>query len=131
MNPVTWFSIPAEDIDQAQVFYSEAFGWEVQPLTKESNDTYDYSVVINSESEDNFDPKKTSRVNGCLVKRSTGITTPVVLVEVEDLDESARKVVAAGGSVVSDKIPMKSFNGVFILIRDPEGNMVEVFKTNA
>jgi predicted enzyme related to lactoylglutathione lyase len=64
------------------------------------------------------------------VKKATGITTPVVLVEVDDLDESARKIVAAGGTVVSERIPMKSLNGEFILIKDPEGNMVEIFETN-
>jgi predicted enzyme related to lactoylglutathione lyase len=65
-----------------------------------------------------------------LLKKATGITTPVVLVEVDDLDESARKIVAAGGTVVSERIPMKSLNGEFILIKDPEGNMVEIFETN-
>jgi predicted enzyme related to lactoylglutathione lyase len=130
MNPVTWFSIPAEDVDRASTFYNQAFGWQVQPRTQETNDIYDYNVVINSESDVNFNPVSTARVNGCIVKKATGISTPVVLVEVDDLEAAARKVLAAGGSVVSGQIPMKSLDGVFVLVRDPDGNMVEVFKAN-
>src|SRR5687768_9499902 len=131
MNPVTWFSIPADDVDQATAFYREAFGWRVQPRTTEPNAVFDYNVVVNSDSDENFNPVATARVNGCIVKKATGISTPVVLVEVSDLEEAARRVLAAGGSVVSEKIPMKSLNGAFILVRDPEGNMVEVFQANA
>lgn len=130
MNPVTWFSIPAQDTNRAAGFYSSAFGWKVQPVTKEADDAYDYNVVVNSVSNEDFEPERTSRVNGCIVRRATGITMPVVLVEVDDLDETARRVVAGGGTVVSEKKPMKSLNGVFILVKDPEGNMVEVFESN-
>jgi predicted enzyme related to lactoylglutathione lyase len=130
MDPVTWFSIPAQDTTRAAQFYSKAFGWSVQPPTKEDDTVFDYNVVLNSKSDENFVSGETGRVNGCIVKKATGITTPVVLVEVEDLDESAQRILAAGGSVVSEKIPMKTLNGVFILARDPEGNMIEIFKPN-
>jgi predicted enzyme related to lactoylglutathione lyase len=130
MDPVTWFSIPAQDTDRATAFYSKVFGWKVQPPTKESDAIYNYNVVINSASDASFAPERTSRINGCIVRKATGITTPVVLVEVDDLDESARKVVAAGGTVVSERISMRSLNGDFILVKDPEGNMVEIFSSN-
>lgn len=129
--PVTWFSLPADDIEKAKRFYAHAFGWKIEPLTKEANDIYDYNVAVSSESDRSFQPGEPGRVNGCLVKRATGITTPVVLVEVPDLDEAATKIVAAGGTVVSGKVPMRSLNGAFLLVKDPEGNMLEVFQPNA
>jgi predicted enzyme related to lactoylglutathione lyase len=130
MNPVTWFSIPAEDTKRSAAFYRQAFGWQVEPLTEETNDVFDYNVVVNSDSNEQYVSNEKGRLNGCIVKKATGIAHPVVLVEVEDLDEAARKIVAAGGSVVSAKIPMKSLNGVFILAKDPEGNLVEIFRPN-
>lgn len=130
MDPVTWFSIPAQDTGRAAAFYSKVFGWKVQPTTKEDDAVFDYNVVVNSASDENFVSKQAGRVNGCIVKKATGITTPVVLVEVEDLEESARSVVTAGGTVVSERIPMKSLNGDFMLVKDPEGNMVEIFESN-
>jgi predicted enzyme related to lactoylglutathione lyase len=131
VNPVTWFSIPARDTDRLTSFYSSVFGWKPQPLTTESDHAFDYNVLVNSPSDENFNPRNTSRVNGCIVKKDTGIDTPVVLIEVEDLDQAAEKVIAEGGTVVSEKIPMKTLNGVFFLAKDPEGNMVEVFRSNA
>ncbi|MGH7718745.1 MAG: VOC family protein [Steroidobacteraceae bacterium] len=130
MNPVTWFSIPANDTEKVAAFYGSAFGWELQSRTKEDNSDFDYNVALTAESDENFDPHQRARVNGCIVKRATGITMPVVLIEVGSLDEAAHKVKSAGGKVVSETIPMKSLGGAFFLALDPEGNMVEVFARN-
>jgi predicted enzyme related to lactoylglutathione lyase len=130
MYPVTWFSIPAQDTKKVAAFYNSAFGWELQSLTKEDSSDFDYNIALTAESDDNFDPRERARINGCIVKKATGITMPVVLIEVERLDESARKVKAAGGKVVSEEIPMKSLDGAFFLALDPEGNMMEVFAKN-
>jgi predicted enzyme related to lactoylglutathione lyase len=117
-------------VGRAIAFYNDVFGWQVQPPTKETDAAFDYNVLLNSPSDEQFNPEQTSRVNGCIVKKATGISTPVVLVEVDDLDTSAAKVVAAGGSVVSARVPMKTLNGDFILVKDPEGNMLEIFEYN-
>lgn len=131
MNPVTWFSIPADDIEQAKVFYNKAFGWSVQPETKEADDRYSFNIALTSPDNDaEYNPTKPATVNGCIVKKATGITAPIVLLEVDNLDAAAQKVEAAGGSIVSEKILMKSLNGSFILVKDPEGNMLELFASN-
>jgi uncharacterized protein len=130
MNPVTWFSIPAEDTERANEFYHKAFGWKVLPLTQEQNHLYDFNVALTSDSDKEFNPKQSGRVNGCIVKKAIGIDTPVVLIEVDDLEEAAQRVEAAGGTVVSDVIPMQSLNGAFMLVKDAEGNILELFKTN-
>ena len=67
-------------------------------------------------------------LNGCIVKRSIGLPTPAVLVEVEDLDTAISKVVKAGGKVMTEKIPMASLGGIFVLVTDTEGNYVELFQ---
>lgn len=99
MNPVTWFSIPAEDVDGAKRFYHEAFGWDIQPEIKEADDRYSFTIALTtSENDDEFSPTVPSVINGCVVKKSIGVSTPVVLVAVDDLGQAARKVEAAGGS---------------------------------
>lgn len=130
MNPVTWFSIPAEDTEKVNEFYRKAFGWKILPLTQESNHLYDFNVALTAESDEEFNPKQSGRVNGCIVKKAIGVDTPVVLIEVDDLDAAAQKVKAAGGTVVSEVIPMQSLNGAFMLVKDVEGNILELFKTN-
>lgn len=129
--PVTWFSIPADDVAKATGFYRDAFGWKVEPLTREANAVYDYNVVVNAESDSAYVARERGRVNGCIIKRATGITAPAMLVEVPDLDAAARKIVAAGGTIVSDKVPMRSLGGAFLLAKDPDGNVLEVFQPGA
>jgi uncharacterized protein len=126
--PVTWFSLPADDLTKAAAFYRQAFGWTTEPLTREPDETFDYHVLVSSPSHPDYSPVETGRVNGCLVKRATGVTTPAILIEVEDLDAAARRVVEAGGKVVSRTIPMRSLQGAFILVEDPEGNLLELFR---
>lgn len=131
MNPVTWFSIPADDTEAAKQFYHQAFCWDIQAETKEEDDRYSFNIALTSpDNDENLSSTKASVINGCIIKRSIGITGPIVLIEVEDLDTAARNIKAAGGRVVSEKIPMKSLNGAFILVKDPEGNMLEVFASS-
>lgn len=130
MNPVTWFSIPSDDIEKAATFYNQAFGWEMLPEIKEENSDYDFKIALNAPSDDDYVAKERGRVNGCIVKRVVGVKHPVVLVEVEDLEAAGQKIEAAGGKVVSDVIPMDSLNGKFFLATDIDGNMIEIFKNN-
>lgn len=128
-NPVTWFSIPSDDIGNAARFYEAAFGWNLLPVTKEYKSELDYQVALNSQSDDEFVSLERGRLNGCLVKKQTGITHPVVLIEVDDLDEAADRVKEAGGSVASEVIPMDTLNGDFFLAKDPDGNLLEIFRS--
>lgn len=129
MNPVTWFSIPSSDIDDTALFYANAFGWAIQPETKEPNSDFNYVMALNSPGQIT-EPDQRGRINGCIVKRETGIEHPVILIEVEDLDDAATKIESAGGTVASKTFPMESLDGSFFLARDPEGNLMEVFKPN-
>lgn len=129
-NPVTWFSIPSNDIDEATRFYEAAFDWKLLPETKEHNDTFNYKIALNSPSDKEFVADEKGRINGCIVKRETGIPHPVILIEVEDLDATAEKIKLAGGRVVSEHIPMPTLNGAFFLAQDPDNNVMEIFKSN-
>jgi predicted enzyme related to lactoylglutathione lyase len=127
-NKVTWFSIPADSLNRAAAFYNAAFNWRIEPLTMEENEDFSFHTIVNSESDENYVPNEKGAVNGCLVKRRIGLPTPAVLVEVADLDRAIEKVIDAGGEIMTEKITMKSLNAVLVLIKDPEGNYVEVFQ---
>lgn len=127
-NKVTWFSIPADDINRATTFYKEAFNWEILPETKEDEDVLSYYVALNSKSDGNYVSEERGVLNGCIVKRAIGLPSPAVLVEVDDLDAAVEKVKQAGGEIASEKVLMKSLNGHFVLVKDTEGNYVELFQ---
>ncbi len=44
-TPVTWFSIPSDDIEASARFYEQALGWELLPETKEDNEVFNYRVA--------------------------------------------------------------------------------------
>lgn len=127
-NKVTWFSVPSDDLNRATKFYNSAFGWKIEPLTKEEKDDFSYQIMVNSESDSNYIPDEKGIINGCIVKRKIGLPTPALLVEVESLDKALEMVKQAGGTIVTDKTKMPSHNGEFVLIKDTEGNYVEVFQ---
>jgi predicted enzyme related to lactoylglutathione lyase len=127
-NKVTWFSVPADNVQRAIKFYKDAFNWTIEPETKEENDTFSFYVALNSKSDVNYISDTKGVINGCIVKREIGLPTPAVLVEVDDLDVAIAKVKSAGGKLVTEKVVMKSLNGIFVLIKDTEGNYVELFQ---
>lgn len=129
-RPVTWFSLPSRDVDAAATFYRAAFGWDVRPPTREGDPTYDYRVIVDAPSDEaSFVAKRPGSINGCIVKKEIGLPTPAVLVEVPSLDAAVARVVEAGGTVVSPRTPMRSLGGAFVLVRDPDGNVFELFAT--
>lgn len=129
-NPVTWFSIPSSDPAATSRFYQDVFNWDIHPETKEPNSDFDYFVAINSPSNDMAIANEKGRINGCIVKRATGIQHPAILIGVEDFESAKIKIIENGGVIASEIIPMESLNGSFFLAKDPEGNLMEVFKTN-
>lgn len=128
-NTVTWFSIPSDDLGKSTQFYNKVFGWKVEPVTEEANHDFDFHVVVNSDSDDKYISHQKGMINGCIVKRKIGLATPAILVEVENLDAAIAKVKAAGGTLVTEKIPMRSLDGVFVLVKDLDGNLVEIFQS--
>jgi predicted enzyme related to lactoylglutathione lyase len=94
MKPVTWFSLPTDNMGRAIEFYRNVFDWDVQEATEESDALYNYHVMLNSESDDEAVPHTAGRINGCLVHRDIGLPHPAVLGEVEDLDKAVDAVIA-------------------------------------
>lgn len=127
-NKVTWFSVPAKNMQRAIKFYQQAFNWSIEPESKEADDRYSFHVAVNSKSDNNYISDTKGMINGCIVKREIGLNTPAILVEVDDLDEAVKKVEKAGGRLIAPRKEMKSLNGAFVLVEDTEGNAVELFQ---
>jgi predicted enzyme related to lactoylglutathione lyase len=128
-NKVTWFNIPTDNLEKSAKFYNSAFGWKIEPLTKEDNDDFSFHTMVNSESDKNYLSNEKGTINGCLVKRKIGLTMPCVMIEVDNLDDAIKRITEAGGEIVTEKILMKSTNGIFVLAKDPEGNFIDIFQS--
>jgi predicted enzyme related to lactoylglutathione lyase len=118
MNRVVHFEIQAEDPDRAMKFYKDVFGWSFTKWGEQ-----EYWMVMTAEKE-----SKEPGINGGLLPRPAkmppkecGTNAFTCTVQVENFDETAKKIEAAGGMIAMPKfaIPKMAWQGYFL---DTEGN---------
>ncbi|NTV52312.1 MAG: VOC family protein, partial [Candidatus Firestonebacteria bacterium] len=61
-------------------------------------------------------------INGGLFPREALVPAPVVVIGVDSIDETIKRVTAAGGKVIMPKQPIP--NGAYARIADSEGNII-------
>jgi predicted enzyme related to lactoylglutathione lyase len=123
MGGVVHFEIPADDQDRARNFYKQALGWRIDPMPE-----MNYNVVITTPMDEKTGmPKEPGAINGGMMAREGELTTPVVTVDVEDIDGTLRTIEGLGGSVVKpkDAIPGMGFYAYF---KDTEGNIMGLWQ---
>jgi predicted enzyme related to lactoylglutathione lyase len=109
MPRVVHFEIPADDPKRAVEFYSSVFGWQISQWGGPG----DYWLAGTG---DRGEPG----IDGAIMARQSGGTVTNTI-GVPDLDESMRKVVAGGGSVIQGKSTVPGI-GYMAYCRDTEGN---------
>jgi predicted enzyme related to lactoylglutathione lyase len=110
---VTWFEIPAADLDRAAKFYSEVLG---VPMKVEQLGPERLSVF----------PHEKPSVGGCVSAGGQPSAAGVVLYlnASPSLDAALNRVPAAGGEIVTPKTALPAGMGFYAKIRDTEGNVV-------
>jgi predicted enzyme related to lactoylglutathione lyase len=133
MNPVVHFEMPAEDAKRISEFYTKAFGWQAKQMGPEMGD---YVVVTTCESIEgptSSRPKNPGNINGGFFKKSPDNQFPTVVIAVDDIRESMKKVEEAGGVIIGggfkqgepDDIPGV---GLYIAFKDTEGNRIAMLQ---
>lgn len=122
MGGVVHFEIPADDQKRARKFYQEALGWQIEPVPG-----MDYSMVITTAMDDAGQPVSAGAINGGMMAREGQITSPVITVDVPDINATLKSVEELGGSVVVPKneIPGMGYTAYF---KDPEGNVLGLWE---
>jgi uncharacterized protein len=126
MDPVVHFELPAEDRKRMSEFYSEAFGWETKQLGKEHGE---YVVVSTSESDKNGLPKKPGRINGGFYTKKDDWPAqyPSVVIGVDDINESMKKIKDAGGEILGEPMEIPGY-GMYVSFFDTEGNRISIME---
>lgn len=123
MDKVVHFEIPADDTKRAQTFYSETFGWKMQDMPN-----MNYTMLTTVPMDENLMPKEPGAINGGMYKREEGSSkTPVVVIGVSSVDDSVKKVEAAGGKVLKPKIQIADM-GLYAQVTDTEGNTIGLWQ---
>ncbi len=117
MDKVVHFEIPYDEKDRASQFYSEIFGWKLIDVPK-----MEYTMIYAAKTDANNMVSEKGAINGGMFKRNGSVKQPVVVIGVQSIDETIKKVVAAGGEVITPKqrIP----NGSYARVSDSEGNVI-------
>ncbi|HEX6660110.1 MAG TPA: VOC family protein, partial [Ilumatobacter sp.] len=69
-------------------------------------------------------------INGGLMQRSDHTPSPVITIEVDDIEQSLKEVEAEGGTTVTPRTAIPGM-GAFGYFKDPEGNVMGLWETSA
>jgi len=127
MDKVVHFEIPTDDHERAKRFYGDVFGWHLQDMPTGA-DTYTFAIT--SPVDEKFQHRESGAINGGMFKRSPQLPVdkPVITIGVESIDEHARKIAAAGGSMVVPKGEVPDM-GYYAYFKDSEGNLMGLWET--
>lgn len=124
MAGVVHFEIPADDQERAKNFYSQAFGWRIDPVPE-----LDYNMVITTPTDEATGlPATPGAINGGMMTRSGEVTGPVITVDVPDIDATLKTVEELGGSVVMPRNAIPDM-GFYAYFRDTEGNVMGLWES--
>lgn len=113
------FELPADDLERATAFYRDVFGWSSMRLPSP------YALV--DTAGEGVDPGDS---DGGISPRTEFVQGPVLIIEVESIDETAPRVVAAGGELLNDKERVGDY-GFSQYVKDSEGSVLCLWQTIA
>ncbi len=118
---VVHFEIPYDDGDRARSFYGEAFGWELQTWGDG-----EYTLVTTGPTGESG-AAEAGFINGGMMQREAPYGSPVIVVEVDDIDAALEKIETLGGTTVTARQQVGDM-GWSAYFKDPEGNLMGLFQ---
>jgi predicted enzyme related to lactoylglutathione lyase len=125
MNPVVHFEMPYDNRVRMAKFYKSVFGWQTRMLGEDMG----YYVTATTTETGERGPKKPGAINGGFYPKKTDWPAqyPSIVIAVDDVKKSIKKVKNAGGKVLGE--PMEIPNvGLYVSFIDSEGNRVSMLQ---
>ena len=125
MDPVVHFEMPYDNRERMAMFYESSFGWQTQLL---GEDMGNYVLATSVETDENG-PRRPGAINGGFFPRKPDWPAqhPSIVIAVEDIRESAKKVIHAGGSVLGEPMEIPGV-GQYVSFIDTEGNRASMLQ---
>lgn len=119
MNPVVHFEMPYTNGKRVKKFYESVFGWKTEQLGAEMGD---YILVITAEKDVKSNAVR-GEIQGGLFpyKPDWPDQYPSVVIGVDDIRETMKKVTENGGEVLGEPMEIPG-TGLYVSFRDTEGN---------
>src|SRR3712207_2453078 len=120
---VVHFEIPFDDGERARGFYKELFGWQLMEMPE-----MNYTIVSTGPSGDQG-PTEPGYIGGGMLSRQQAATSgPVLVIDVDSIDQTLDRVGGMGGSTVVGRTPVGEM-GFAAYFTDPEGNVIGLWET--
>lgn len=122
---ITHFEIPYDDGDRARAFYANTFGWNVQHMPE-----MQYTMASTGPMTEDGRPSEPGYINGGMFERSAEASSqsPVITIDVDDIEAALEKVESAGGKTVTGKTAVGDM-GFAAYFADTEGNVVGLWQS--
>ncbi len=118
MDKVVHFEIPCDNREKISEFYSKVFQWNMSVVPN-----MNYTMAITGETDENNMPLEKGHISGGLFDREDSpFKAPMITINVENIEDSLKKVVEAGGEVVKERITVGDM-GAVAYFKDVEGNI--------
>jgi predicted enzyme related to lactoylglutathione lyase len=125
MNPVVHFEMPYEDGERLSKFYSGVFGWKLNVTGPEMGN---YVTAATTETDENRMVKTPGHINGGFYPKSSGAPTePSVVIAVDNIDESVKKIEEGGGKILGKPVDIPGI-GMYVSFTDTEGNRCSILQ---
>ena len=125
LDKVIFFEIPVENSARARAFYSSVFGWKMNEIPEM------HYTQVETVDADRMGvrgvPKEPGAINGGIVERREPVETPVIYVNVQNIDHAVANIEKSGGKVMKPKTPVGNF-GFAAYFKDTEGNVVGLWQ---
>lgn len=121
MDKVVHFEIPADNVDRAQKFYEEVFGWKITHVPE-----MNYFIVHTVDVDEKMMPKEVGAINGGITKRESNESV-VIVIGVPSIDDHIKKAEEKGAKVVMPKMNVGDM-GFYAKIEDTEGNVIGIWE---
>lgn len=115
-DSVTWFELPADDVNRASEFYGEVFGWNTPEMGGGSR------VAQAGPTDEQFMPLEKGSINGDISPRSENFKKTTLVISVDDIHAKIDMVLKAGGALIQTPEEMEGMNMLWALVEDTEGN---------
>lgn len=121
---VVHFEVPYDDADRARAFYSEVFGWAIEPMPALDYDFVQTGPVDASSGM----PVEPGFIGGGMFQRHPDAARPVITIDVDDMQRALATIVEHGGAAVGEPQQVGDM-GIAGYFTDSEGNLMGLWQT--
>ena len=120
---VVHFEIPFDDGDRARSFYREVFGWQLVDVPGMS---YTLATTGPTGDEGATEP---GFINGGMLRRQNPNDTPIMVIEVDDIEVALAKIESLGGQTLLGRQQVGEM-GWAAYFKDVEGNSMGLWQSS-